>query len=397
MKDSQPKQRWLLLSSSTGTGHNMRANSLALWARNVFGEDQIEISTSQALESTHRIYGFGVGLYNFIQRKAPWLHHVYFNYLEIAGMHRKASRIMGTERFKQVVRATRPDRVISVHAHTNHGYFELVRSAAEEAGFAPPACITYCGELFAGYGFSRHWSNAAADGFIGATSEVCAAARAIGLPSKRTYPGGFLLRPHFYLPATTLRERAITVGRQLDLDPEAFTLFVSTGLAGANNHPAIVHALGRSGPEPLQVIMACGQREDTQRKLTHIARQYPHLSVRPLGPIDPARMASLKTLASVVVARPGTGTTSEAIQLGVPLIHNRIGGIMPQELITAQYCKHHHCTLQARSPEDVATKVRRLQSAPDECATLRTNLLSARPKGTPEDIVRWIARCQVAS
>lgn len=391
MNDAHSPQRWLLLTSSTGTGHNMRADSLGHWARTTLGDDRVEIRVQHALEGTHRVYGFGVGLYNVIQRHAPWLHHVYFNYLEIAGMHRSASRILGADRFKAAVREFRPHRVISVHAHTNHGFFELARLAAQEGGFDAPSCLTYCGELFGGYGFSRHWANAAADGFIGATPEICAAARAIGLVRERTFPGGFLLRPPFYQSEAELRAQADEMAAELSLRPDAFTVMVSTGLAGANNHPHILAALAASGPEPLQVIMLCGRRTDTRIKLKRLAEQHPHLTVRALGPTDPNRMAALKSLASVVIARPGTGTTSEAIQLGVPLIHNGIGGIMPQELITVQYCKQHHCALVARTPRDIAATVRRLQRDPALTASIRNGLIAARPAGRPRDIVHWIA------
>ncbi len=374
----------------------MRAASLTAWAHAAFG-DAIKISTSQTLEDTHRVYGFGVGLYNFIQRRAPWLHHVYFNYLEIAGMHRNARRIWGAERFRERVRAAQPDRVVSVHAHTNHGFFELVRETARAQGRAAPACVTYCGELFAGYGFSRHWVNARADGFVGATAEVCAAAQAVGLPAERAQAGGFLLRTSFYQPEAERAVEADALARELGLRRDVFTLLVSTGLAGANNHPEILRALAASGEEPMQVIMLCAQRADTQARLQAMALAHPRLTVRALSSVEPERMVALQTLASAMVARPGTGATSEAIQLGVPLIHNGIGGVMPQELITVQYCRHRGCGLLARTPGEIAAAARRLLRSPEQTDAMRRAMTAARPAGRPEDIVRWIAALEPAS
>lgn len=381
--------RWLLLTSSTGTGHNMRADSLTHWAKSVLG-DAVELRTHHVLEETHRIYRFGVGLYNVIQRRAPWFHHVYFNYLELAGMHRNGKRIMGRDRFTALIRDYRPDRVVSVHAHTNHGFFDLARDAAREGGFAPPACVTYCGELFAGYGFSRHWTNPRADGFIGASEEVCAAARAVGTPPARILHGGFLLRPPFYQTDAQLDDAADALARELELDRGAFTYLLSTGQAGANNHPAIVSHLAASGAR-MQVIALCAKREDTRARLARLAASAPNLRIRALGPQDPARMAALKRLASAVLARPGTGATSEAIQLGVPLVQNGIGGIMPQELITVQYCKQHACGLVVRTPAEAAEAGLRIQREAGLADSLRSRLAAARPAGRPEQIVRWIA------
>ena len=377
--------RWLILTSSTGTGHNMRADSLRQWAAQVYG-DTVEVRVHPVLENTHRLYKFGVELYNVIQRHAPRLHHLYFNYLEIAGMHRRGSKIMGRDTFSQLIRDWRPDRIISVHAHTNHGFFDLARLARPEA---PPRCLTYCGELFGGYGFSRHWANPRADGFIGASPEVCAAARAVGTPDHRVLFGGFLLRPPFYVADAELEAAADAKAAKLSLDRGAFTVILSSGLAGANNHLAILRTLAASG-QKLQVIALCSRNQTVRREIEAFAAAHPALTVRALDHTE--KIPALLRLASVVVARPGTGATSEAILLGTPLIHNGIGGVMPQELITVQYCREHACARFGATPREIAREILELHAHPEKLAQLKTNLRSARPPGHPEQIVRWIAQ-----
>ncbi len=375
--------RWLILTSSTGTGHNMRADSLRQWAAKVYGE-KVEVRILHVLESTHGLYKFGVELYNVIQRRAPRLHHLYFNYLELAGMHRRSSKILGGDAFSALVREWQPDRVISVHAHTNHGFFDLARAALPDQ---PPRCITYCGELFGGYGFSRHWANPRADGFIGASPEVCAAALAVGTPEKNILFGGFMLRAPFYEPAEEIDRDAHTLAAELKLDRHAFTLLLSTGLAGANNHLPILRELAASG-QKLQVVALCSKNENVRAQIETFAAAHPALTIRALGHTD--RIPALKRLASVVVARPGTGATSEAILLGTPLIHNGIGGVMPQELITVQYCRQHACARFGSTPRQVAREALDLLANPSALAALRERLHAARPPGHPEHIMRWI-------
>ncbi|MEY4488079.1 MAG: hypothetical protein RIQ79_587 [Verrucomicrobiota bacterium] len=375
--------RWLVLTSSTGTGHNMRAEALRLWAERECGS-KVELRVHQTLEATHPLYRFGVGLYNTIQRRAPRLHHVYFNYLELAGMHRHGERILGRDKFSAAVASFAPHRVISVHAHTNHGFFTLARRALPAA---PPRCLTYCGELFGGYGFSRHWANPSADGFIGATPEVCAAAHAVGAPPENVYHGGFLLRPSLYVPEEDGEAQAIALATELGLDRRAFTVVLSTGLAGANNHLPILRRLAATGKK-LQVIALCARNTKALHAIEAYATGHPTLTIRALGQTD--RMLALLRLASVFVARPGTGATSEAILAGTPLIHNGIGGIMPQELITIQYCRQHACALTARSAREVVDGILKLQAEPATAADLRKRLRAARPAGDPDQIVRWI-------
>jgi processive 1,2-diacylglycerol beta-glucosyltransferase len=375
--------RWLILTSSTGTGHNMRADSLRQWAAQVYG-DAVEVRILHVLENTHGLYKFGVELYNVIQRRAPRLHHLYFNYLEAAAMHRRGSKILGRDAFTELVRDWRPDRVISVHAHTNHGFFDLAREALPDR---PPRCITYCGELFGGYGFSRHWVNPLADGFIGASAEVASAALAAGTPEKNVLFGGFMLRAPFYAPTAEIDRDADAFASELKLDRAAFTVLLSTGLAGANNHLPILRQLAASGKK-LQIIALCAHNSAVRTRIEAFAAAHPALTIRALPHTD--RIPALKRLVSVVVARPGTGATSEAILLGTPLIHNGIGGIMPQELITVRYCRQHACARLGASPRAIAREILDLLANPAALATLRENLRAARPPGRPEDIVRWI-------
>ena len=376
--------RWLVLTSSTGTGHNMRAEALRLWTERLCGRE-VELHIHQTLETTHPLYRFGVGLYNTIQRRAPRLHHLYFNYLELAGMHRHSERILGRDKFTAAVAAFAPHRVISVHAHTNHGFFTLARQALPSA---PPRCITYCGELFGGYGFSRHWANPATDGFIGATPEVCAAARAVGAPAENVVHGGFLLRPSFYISEQDYDAQAAVLASDLGIDRHGFTVVLSTGLAGANNHLAILRHLAASGKK-LQVIALCARNTAALRAVEVFAAGHPTLTIRAMGQTD--RMPALLRLASAFVARPGTGATSEAIIAGAPLIHNGIGGIMPQELITVQYCRQHSCALTARTAREVAVQILNLSKDSSLAGALRHKLLDARPVGTPEKIIQWIS------
>jgi processive 1,2-diacylglycerol beta-glucosyltransferase len=362
----------------------MRADSLSRWASEILGSS-VEVRIHSVLENTHGLYRFGVGLYNFIQRHSPRLHHLYFNYLEIAGMHRRGSQILGSDNFTRLVREWRPDRVISVHAHTNHGFFDLARAALPGR---PPRCLTYCGELFGGYGFSRHWANPRADGFIGATPEICAAARAVGTPDERVLFGGFLLRPPFYAPDDELEREAEAKARKYNLDRRAFTVVLSSGLAGANNHLAILRELAAGGRK-LQVVVLCSRNTAVRREVEAFATAHPGLAIRALEHTD--KIPALLRLASVVVARPGTGATSEAIQLGTPLIHNGIGGVMPQELITVQYCREHACARFGDSPRAIAREILDLHSHPEALEGMRARLSAARPPGHPEQIVRWIA------
>ncbi len=386
---SEQPVRILVLTSSTGGGHDTRARALRDWAKRERPTWQVELN--QALEKTHPIYLVGVEAYNLIQRTWPRLHHVYYNILEAVsfcgGQPKEGDNggfMAGRKKFMEVVRKAQPDLVVSTHDHLNHAFFSAARAAMPEA---PPKCVTYCGELEGGYGFSRHWVNPTADLFIGAVEECCEAARGLGMPAARTWRGDFLLDPSFWAPRDAGMEAAF-VREELKLEPGKFTLLLSTGANSAQNHLALLDGLVAGGalPGPAQVVALCGRDERAAREVTEWGARHPELPVRALPRVK--SLAQLMRVASVVVTRPGTGTTSEAILSGAPLLFNTLGGIMPQEMITVKYCRERGFGRVLRGPADLAAAVRGWLAEPATLAAERARVAEAKPARTPADILR---------
>ncbi len=365
----------------------MRASSFVHWTRDTLGTlaaDDIQIH--KCLENTHPLYRFGVGLYNRIQRHVPWAHHVYFNFLEVAGLHASQNRLLGVDRFRGILDHVRPQVILSTHGSLNHGFFDLAR---EHLGAENVRCVTYCGELFGRYGFSRHWVNPQADLFIGAVPETCAMARSLGMPAERTLVGGFLLNPIFYRKPLSAEERA-TLLRGMGLDPERFTLLLSTGEHGANNHLALLEAIHARQPrKDLQVIALCGRDPRALESVRAWARSHPALPVTALP--HSHMMHLLMQAASAIVARPGTGTTSEAIISGCPIIFNNLGGFMPQEWITLRYAKRHGFAAQIHRPGNLPGILARWAERPEEYETVRRRMIECRPSQRPTDVLRMVA------
>jgi processive 1,2-diacylglycerol beta-glucosyltransferase len=238
-----------------------------------------------------------------------------------------------------------------------------------------------------GYGFSRHWVNPKADLFIGAVPEVCAEAKKLGMPAERTFLGGFLLDPAFWSPHDPGAEQKF-VTEELDLEPGRFTLLLSTGANSAQNHLALLKALAADGslPVPVQVIALCGNDERVIGDLAAWGRRNPQILVRSMPRLP--NLAQLMRVTSAVVARPGTGTTTEAILSGVPILFNTLGGVMPQEMITVKFCREHGFGGTLHRPSDLAATVRRWLSQPETLVAERARILAARPDRTPADILR---------
>lgn len=373
--------RLLILTSSTGGGHDMRAMALSDWASK---ETDWEVTVHQALESTHGLYAFGVGLYNYIQRVAPVAHHAYFNYLELAGMHRKASWILGADRFLGTLETARPDLIVSTHAHLNHGFFELARRFD-----AKVTCGTYCGELYGGYGFSRHWVNPAADFFLAAVQPCTEQALKLGMPTANATTAGFLLRPEFHAVDHDLGERGRLLEGELSLKSDLPTILLATGAVGANNHLALLRCLERRR-RPLQVIALCGHNAALMNKVKRWGERAKYVSVRPL-----ARRSDMQRLlrsVDLLMARPGTGTTSEAILCGTPIVFNGLGGVMPQEYLTVKFARQAGFGPVVYRPHQLARLMNRISDDDTLLRGWRAAVESARPRGHPRLILDRLAK-----
>ena len=359
----------------------MRARSLQQWV-DVLKErhPQIEISRYQALEDSSKIYAFGVGFYNSIQRIWPTLHHLYFNWLEFFQVSKFELLLLGKKHFHDALIQANPDLILSVHAHVNHGFRSYAKRILPKVKF-----VTYCGELYDGYGFSRHWVDRQADAFIGATKTICKAAIDLGMPKERTLYGGFLLSPQFYKSAHSSQKEVSTLREALGFVEGPLTLLLSTGANGAQNHPQFIKSL-TSLQQSIQVIAVCGQNTKAQEELGTLQQIYPQLIIRALG--KRSDMYELMKIADLIVARPGTGTTSEAIMAGCPIVMNTLGGVMPQEWITVKYLRAQGLKVKRlKKPNDLLGVIRGLNKDRELLQVWKQQMIALQPSLQPAEIV----------
>ena len=385
--------RILILSSSTGGGHDMRARSLRQWFEKCSPAGSFVVTQYQVLENSSAIYRFGVGIYNWIQRHWPFLHHLYFNCLELFHISASPRLLLGKERYKKLLRQIKPNIIVSVHAHTNHAFRVIAQKTLPGIRF-----VTYCGEMTGGYGFSRHWTDPGVDAFIGATPEICQAAIVQKMPADNVYYKGFLLHPNFYLDDQASEVKSKSLAQDIDLNPELFTLLLSTGSNGAVNHIAFLKNLEKSGFR-IQVIALCGHNRAAKSAIEKISKGFRFLTVRALG--QQGDMRSLMELSDAIVARPGTGTTSESILASCPILFNTLGGIMPQECITVRYM--HARGIKAplvRRASDLSSHLRPLIESKSSRVQACQVIDSLRPDIEPSQIVaflRELALCETSN
>ncbi len=370
--------RVLILTSSSGNGHNSAAQAIATWLE-ILAPGQFVVKIERLLENSSKFYQGGVEFYNLIQRRAPWFHHIYYNILELQEVLFGSTVSVGRDYCVQLFNDFHPQIVVSVHDFLNKGYFEL----AKEVLGQQLRCITYCLEFQGGYGFSRNWVNPKADLFWAPTEETAQQAIAMGMPKERTLVLGNLLPPAFYQPPMEASEKAKYLTK-LGLYPNRFTLLLGTGGAGAENHIPLLNCLVPL-QELVQAIALCGNNSTALEKLGDWKVTHPDFQIVPLPFTD--EMYQLLQVSSAIVTRPGGRTSCEALQACCPVIFNGLRGIMPQERLTVNYFKRKNVAQVLTRPQQIAELLTTWLEQPQIYEQLQTHLRRLPPQPNPRQIV----------
>lgn len=374
-------RRVLVLTSSTGSGHDMRARAFAEWVRERHGPE-VEVRIEKIIENGSLLGRFGVWVYNTIHRHAPWLHHLYFHIVEVFVAGNARGVAFGGQYYRHLLRDWRPDVVFSVHDSTNRGYFEDARKCLGSG----VRCVTYCGEFSGGYGFSRNWVNPSADCFIARTEATRREAVRLGMPPDRTRTFQKFLPPGAFLPSLD-PDDGKALKKQLGLDPDRFTVFLATGGYGANHHRDFLEAILPLADQ-VQAILVCGRN---QRVFEHMKRwTRAHRNLRTYLEGYSSRMPEFLQISDAVVTRGGANTTMEALHFGCPILYNALGGLMPQETCTVRHIVDNRAAVLIRRPRDLQQHLRSWARFGEDYRQLQSRLRQLVHEEDPASLVQSV-------
>ena len=323
--------RILVLTSSTGAGHDTRAQAFAEWCFELYRHD-VDVRIEQMLEKSSGFFSAGVNFYNWIQQKSPWLHKGFYLFVELLSLLNRSSVSLGRAYYEKVLREYKPHLIFSVHDCLNRGYFQLARKIL---GDDRVRCATYCGEFSGGFGYSINWVEPSADLYLSRTETARDYAVKIGMPRERTRVRGSLMQPRAYLEVLAdATARAEFLEDELEIRSDLFTVFLATGGNGANNHLELLPKL-LPHADRVQVVIVCGKNRETYNELVHWRAEHPALTCYVDGFSEKVHL--LLQVSDAVVTRGGTTTCAKALHFRCPIICNAIGGVMPQESLTVKF------------------------------------------------------------
>jgi len=374
------KVRILVLTSSTGAGHDARAEAFAEWCFQLY-RHEVDVRIEQMLEKSSVVNRAGVNFYNRIQKAAPWVHIWFYSVVEILSFLNTSRVTFGAAYYLAVLREYKPHLIFSVHDCLNRGYFQLAR---ETLGAGRVRCATYCGEFSGGWGYSRNWIEPSVDLYVSRTPTARDYAVKKGIPLEKTLVRGSLMSPRAHLEVLSPVDRRVFLSKRLGLDPDRFTVFLATGGNGANNHFALLPALVKHAGR-VQAIVICGRNKQAYNDLVHWRANHPELGCYVEGFSEIVHL--LIQVSDAIVTRGGTTTCAKALHFRCPIIFNAFGGIMPQEELTWKFFRNGAASEKIEDAADFAHIIDTWMADPAAYQQVRDNFLKLRYEEDPTILI----------
>jgi 1,2-diacylglycerol 3-beta-galactosyltransferase len=268
---------------------------------------------------------------------AQWLKLVH---AVIRMYHRKQVRVLS--RYWCV---NRPDMVVSLVPNFNRAMFQALQSVWPG--------VPYVTILTDFADFPPHfWMERQDQYVICGTDWALAQARRMRYREDRIFRvSGMILRPQFYEPVTEDRAAG---RRRLGLAPDVPTALMLFGGHGSRRMLEILERL-QSVEHPLQLIAMCGRNQELARDM----RAFPSrlkMHVEGFNTNVPAFMH----LADFFIGKPGPGSISEAIEMGLPVVLERNAWTLPQERYNTEWVEEKQVGVVLESFSEVAEGVNAL-------------------------------------
>jgi len=256
-----------------------------------------------------------------------------------------------------------PDLVVSMVPNFNRAIFEGLRAADVSQGRPETPMVTILTDLA---DCPPHFWIEPQDQYI-----VCATATAVeqaismGHPRRRVFrTSGMIVRPEFYRPVEVIRadER-----RRLGLDPDLPTGIVMFGSFGSRRMIGIARRIAAARLKT-QLIFVCGHNDALRKRLEALPLPFPSHCVGFTREI-PFYMH----LADYFIGKPGPGSISEALVMGLPVIVERNVRTMVQERFNTDWIVENQIGLVLHSFREIASAVEKMLDQ-DELLRLRSHV-----------------------
>jgi Glycosyltransferase family 28 C-terminal domain len=243
--------------------------------------------------------------------------------------------------------SSQPELVVSMIPNFNRAIFEGLRQADAVEGRTETPMVTILTDL-ADYP-PHFWIERQAQYLVCGTATAARQAIAMGHAPARVFrTSGMIVRPEFYRPMELSREAERS---GLGLEPELPTGIVMFGSYGSSQMVSIARRIEDAGLNT-QLIFICGHNDKLRENIESMHLSYPFHCVG-FTPEIPYFMK----LADFFIGKPGPGSISEALVMGLPLIVERNAWTMVQERFNTDWIARNQLGVVLPSFREIASGV----------------------------------------
>jgi hypothetical protein len=191
--------------------------------------------------------------------------------------------------------------------------------------------------------------------FVCGTAKAVEQALSLGHPTERVFStSGMIVRPEFYedVPISRAVER-----EKLGLDPDLPTALVLFGGEGSGAMWPIAKHLGNSKSD-LQLILICGRNASLKQRLERLQTRN-----RKFVEGFTSQIPYYMRISDFFVGKPGPGSISEAVRLGLPVIVSRNLWTLPQERYNADWVEEHGVGVVLKDLREIEPTVQQILSS----------------------------------
>lgn len=340
--------RLVIACFSAGGGHRAAAKALTEaierqgrpWSIEILNVDDV----LEPVDPVYRTTGIrGSELYNWTLRRGwtagsaqiiPIMHGM------IRLLHPRQVRLL-----RRCWRDLAPDLVISVIPHFNRALYESLREEGPDTPF-----VTVVTD-FADYP-PHFWFEAQDQHFICGSELAIEQARSVGVRSDHVWRvSGMILHPGFYEPVS--KDRAIE-RQKIGLVPELPVGLVSFGGYGSESMIKIAQRIAKAKMR-IQLIFLCGRNQGLSRRLQALDLPFPvHFQSHT------EKVAHYMGLSDFFIGKPGPGSLSEALTMGLPVIVESGLKTMAQERYNVEWIRE----------QGVGIPIKRISDLPEAIAEI---------------------------
>jgi 1,2-diacylglycerol 3-beta-galactosyltransferase len=271
-------------------------------------------------------------------------------------LHPRQVRLLRA-RWKQL----QPDLVVSLIPHLNRALFESLR--AELPGTPFVTILTDLADFP-----PRFWIEPQAQHFVCGTPRAVEQAHTVAPNAQRVWPvSGMIIHSGFYEAGGPAADDRAVERRRLGLDPDLRTGLVLFGGYGSSSMLKIVRTLAASNTR-VQLILLCGRNDSLQRKLRSLDLPFP-VHVQGFTHELPYYMR----LSDFFLGKPGSGSISEALAMGLPLIVKSDVTTIVQERYNVKWIAEQQVGLALRRIRDLPSAIEALLE-PQRYAAMRARI-----------------------